>query len=266
MLPDPDQVTAIIVETAVSIVLPRFQALAAHEVMEKNRGDLVTIADLEAEKLLEARLTSLSPGSVVVGEEAVHNDSTVLDRLASDAPLWIIDPVDGTANFAAGRPTFGIVVAYLEGSEVRAGWIHMPVAGTTAVAVRGEGAQCDGEAIHASSSGPLEEMRGLLNLGYFDAQRRDQIRERSHRFAGIETQRCAAHNYLSLATGGRHFSLYRRLWPWDHAAGVLIHAEAGGYSALLDGSPYRPTERSHGLLSAPSKTSWYAIHDYLLAD
>ena len=127
MLPDPDQVTAIMVETAVSVVLPRFQALAAHEVMEKNLGDLVTIADLEAEKLLESRLTDLRPGSVVVGEEAVHNDAAVLERLAGDAPLWIVDPVDGTANFAAGNPTFGIVVAYLEGGEVRAGWIHMPV-------------------------------------------------------------------------------------------------------------------------------------------
>ena len=266
MLPDPDQVTEIITETAVSVVLPRFQALAAHEVMEKTRGDLVTIADLEAEKLLETRLADLTPGSVVVGEEAVHNDVTVLGRLGSDAPLWIIDPVDGTANFAAGKPIFGIVVAYLEGSEIRAGWIHMPVEGTTAVAVKGEGAYCDGEEIRASPSVPLEEMTGLLNLGYFDAQRREQIRERSRRFALIETQRCASHNYLSLALGRRHFSLYRRLWPWDHAAGVLIHQEAGGYSALLDGSPYRPTDRSHGLLSAPSKSSWYAIYDHLLAD
>jgi fructose-1,6-bisphosphatase/inositol monophosphatase family enzyme len=266
MLPDSDRVTDIICETSASVILPRFQALAADEVMEKNPGDLVTIADLEAEELLEARLTDLVPGSIVVGEEAVHNDATVLERLLSDDPLWIIDPVDGTANFAKGNPTFGTVVAYLEEGETRAGWIHMPVKGITAVAKKGEGARCEEKRLHTSPTVLLEEMTGLLNIGFFDPERRDQIRERSHRFASIETQRCAAHNYLSLAQGHRHFSVYRRLWPWDHAAGVLIHEEAGGYSALLDGSPYRPTQRSHGLLSAPDKGSWFAIHDYLLAD
>ncbi len=266
MLPDIDRVTDIITETAESVILPRFQSLAAHEVMEKAAGDLVTIADIEAEKLLERRLTDLVPGTVVVGEEAVHADATILERLVGDAPLWIVDPVDGTANFAKGNPTFGSVVAYLEGGKVLAGWIHMPVKGTTAVAMKGEGARCEGEEISVSSVVPLEEMTGLLNLGFFEPERRAQIQERSQRFALIETQRCASHNYYSLALGIRHFSLYRRLWPWDHAAGVLIHEEAGGYSALLDGSPYLPTERSHGLLSAPDKRTWYEIHDYLLTD
>ncbi len=266
MLPDPDRITEIITETAAQDILPRFQALASHEVMEKRPGDLVTVADLDAEKQLERRLTELVSGSVVVGEEAVHGDTTILDRLESKSPMWIIDPVDGTANFAAGNPIFGTVVAYLEAGDVRAGWIHMPVEGTTAVAVKGEGAWRDGTMLSAVPSVPLEEMTGLLNFGYFDPLQREQIRERSGRFASIETQRCAAHDYLCLAIGTRHFSLYRRLWPWDHAAGVLIHQEAGGYSALLDGSPYRPTERSHGLLSARSKRSWYEIHDHLLAD
>ncbi len=266
MLPDPDRVTKIITETARQDILPRFQALADHEVMEKRPGDLVTIADLDAEKQLERRLTDLTPGSVVVGEEAVHGNSAILDRLVGEAPAWIIDPVDGTANFAAGKPIFGTVVAYLEAGIVRMGWIHMPIEDTTAVAVNGEGAWRDGTKLSAVPNVPLEQMAGLLNFGYFESQRREQIRERSHRFAKIETQRCAAHNYLSLATGSRHFSLYRRLWPWDHAAGVLIHQEVGGYTALLDGSPYRAAERSHGLLSAPSKHSWYKIYDYLMAN
>lgn len=266
MKPDPNLVTEIISEIAVSAILPRFQTLADHEVMEKRPGDLVTVADLDAEKLLESRLSDLIPGSAVVGEEAVHRDGTVFGRLNSETPLWIVDPVDGTANFAAGNPIFGTVVAYLEGGEVRAGWIHMPVEGTTVVAVKGEGARCDGSIIHASSAGQLEEMTGLLNLGYFDPKRREQIRKKSYRFALIETQRCASYNYMSLALGHRQFSLYRRLWPWDHAAGILIHKEAGGYSALLDGSCYRPTERSHGLFSAPDKSTWYAIYDYLFTD
>jgi len=266
MLPDIDSVTDIITEIATRVILPRFKSLAVHEVMEKDAGDIVTIADLEAETLLEKRLTDLAPGTVVVGEEAVHEDAKILKRLDGDAPVWIVDPVDGTANFAAGNPTFGSVVAYLVGGEVLAGWIHMPVKETTIVAMKGEGARYNKEKVSVSSGVPLEEMTGLLNFGYFEPQRRAKIQKLSQRFALIESQRCASHNYYSLALGKRDFSLYHRLWPWDHAAGVLIHKEAGGYSALLNGSPYRPTERSHGLLSAPDKQMWYDIRNYLLSD
>ncbi len=266
MQPNPNLVSEIIIETANRAILPRFQALADHEVMEKRPGDLVTVADLEAEEMLEARLKDLIPGSTVVGEEAVHRDTTVFGKLSNDTPLWIVDPVDGTANFAAGNPIFGTVVAYLEGGEVRAGWIHMPVQGTTVFAVKGGGALCDGRVIHTSNPVQIEEMVGLLNLGQFGLNRRVKIQKKSDRFALIEKQRCASYNYLSLALGNRHFSLYRRLWPWDHAAGIFIHSEAGGYSALIDGSPYSPTERSHGLFSAPDKSSWYMIYDYLFTD
>src|SRR3546814_9282988 len=58
-----------------------------------------------------ARLTDLLPGSLVVGEEAVHAEPALMDQLASDAPVWILDPIDGTRNFAHGRPVFAIMVA-----------------------------------------------------------------------------------------------------------------------------------------------------------
>ena len=74
---------------------------------------------------------------------------------------------------------------------------------------------------------------------------------------------CAAHEYLRLLDGTAHFALYHQLMPWDHAAGALMHAEAGGWHAKLDGGRYRPTELAGGLLLAPDEESWHALHALL---
>ena len=107
---------------------------------EKGPGDLVTVADEESERQLTRRLMELVPNSAVIGEEAVAADQKVLDRIFDDVPVWIIDPVDGTSNFAAGKPAFGVIVAYARRGETLAGWIHDPLGKRTAVAMKGEGA------------------------------------------------------------------------------------------------------------------------------
>src|SRR3546814_16939939 len=99
MLPDLERVAAIIRETAKVERLPRFKTLAADEIREKRPGDLVTVADIEAEKRLTRQLTDLVPGSRVIGEEAIAGDEALLAAQASDGSVWIVDPVDGTANF-----------------------------------------------------------------------------------------------------------------------------------------------------------------------
>ncbi|MBV8535357.1 MAG: inositol monophosphatase, partial [Alphaproteobacteria bacterium] len=95
----PEDVALIIRRVAEEQVLTRFRRLADHEIREKAPGNLVTIADTEAELALTSALMALLPGSLVVGEEAVALDPAVLDQLAGDEPVWIIDPVDGTMNF-----------------------------------------------------------------------------------------------------------------------------------------------------------------------
>ncbi|MEQ1525116.1 MAG: inositol monophosphatase family protein, partial [Aestuariivirga sp.] len=76
--------------------------------------------------------------------------------------------------------------------------------------------------------------------------------------------RCAAYEYRIVAEGLVDFSLHYKLMPWDHAAGVLIHAEAGGYTALLDGNPYLPTIFEGGVISASNRECWQMLHDALL--
>lgn len=262
-IPDSDKVVAIIRETAERDILPRFQRLQHHEVMEKRAGEIVTIADIEAEHRLSRLLPDLVPGSQVVGEEAVAGDPAVLDRLSAGGPAWLVDPVDGTGNFAAGSPVFAVIVCYLVDGRSRAGWIHDPISGNTAVAYEGEGAWFAGTRLSAARRVPIETMTGSLNYSYFPHEMREAVRRRARAFHEIRTYRCAAHDYLSLARGDKHFSLYRRLWPWDHAAGVLLLQEAGGYTARLDGTPYRATDRVEGLLSATDPQSWEAVKNFL---
>jgi fructose-1,6-bisphosphatase/inositol monophosphatase family enzyme len=263
IVPDSDKVVAAIREAAEEDILPRFQRLERHEISEKNPGEVVTIADIEAEHRLTRLLADIVPGSAIVGEEAASKNPDILSRLEGDGPVWLVDPVDGTANFAEGRRVFGIIVCYLVDGIARGGWIHDPCTGKTAIAMAGEGAWHDGERMKPAAAVPLEQMIGTLNVGYFPDSRRKAVREAAKRFKETFSYRCAAHDYLALAGGAKHFSLYRRLWPWDHAAGVLLLAEAGGRTARLDGQPYRATGREEGILSVSSPESWDRIKNFL---
>ncbi|MEW5727646.1 MAG: inositol monophosphatase family protein, partial [Pseudomonadota bacterium] len=138
ILPAPEAVSAIIREVAEAEILPRFKNLRASQIREKKPNQLVTEADEEAEKVLARRLTALLPGAVV-GEESVEHDPRLMDALGRPGPVWVIDPVDGTANFAHGRPRFAVAVALVVDGGTVAGWIHDPVPNRTIVAVKGQG-------------------------------------------------------------------------------------------------------------------------------
>jgi fructose-1,6-bisphosphatase/inositol monophosphatase family enzyme len=265
MLPDIDRVSAIIRDVAETEILPRFRRLASADIREKGPGDLVTVADEESERQLTRRLMELVPNSAVIGEEAVAADQTVLDRVFDEAPVWIVDPVDGTSNFAAGKPAFGVIVAYVQRGETLAGWIHDPLGKRTAIAVKGEGAWLGADRLRTASAVNLPDMSGILSSRYFDKETRDRLDERKQQLARTSTLRCAAHEYLTLNSGEAHFSLYRRIMPWDHAAGTLMHAEAGGYHAKLNGERYTPADREGGLLLAPDRETWTALRDLLFA-
>jgi fructose-1,6-bisphosphatase/inositol monophosphatase family enzyme len=266
MQPDPCRVIEVLRETAERDILPCFQALAEHHVMEKKPGDLVTVADLDAERRLAQGLVALDPGSTVVGEEEAHNDPAALDRLVENDPLWIIDPIDGTQNFADGQTPFEIVVAYVVKGRTRAAWIHDPVAGDTAVAEEGAGAWLGEQRLRVAAGAAIDAMTGLINSNAFGRAHRDSVHAKKAAFAEVLRYRCAGFAFRQLAAGMRHFSIYNRLWPWDHAAGVLLHREAGGYTARVDGISYRPVDRVEGLLSAPDQETWRRIHDFLKPD
>ncbi len=246
---DPARVAAILAETAQEAVLPRFRHLTPGDIHEKTGpADLVTVADTEAERMLSVRLTDLLPGSAAVGEEAVAAHPELIERLSGANPVWVIDPVDGTALFAKGEAGFTMIVALVREGRTRMGWIHEPLAARTAIATEGEGAWMGGRPLRASADRPIAELVGA------PLWRKGRILEGAVR--RLDYRGSAGGAYLDLAEAKLDFLVARRLNPWDHAAGVLIHGEAGGYGRLFDGKPYRPLPTLTGLLLAPGPRSW----------
>lgn len=265
---DIDRVTALIAEIAAEEIMPRFTKLAAGDVREKAPGDLVTIADEVTEHRLTPLLTQLLPGSCVLGEEGAAASPALLERLAGDSPVWIIDPVDGTSNFAAGAGDFGVMVALVRHDAVLAGWIHDPRTGETVTAEQGGGAWLASRRLHvAQAPADPAELSGVLLAGYFG--NRDlgkQVQARRDRLNTLKSRRCAASEYRRLAQDEMHFALFTKLMPWDHCPGVLIHAEAGGYNSYVEGGRYTPSRmKASGLMLAPDEASWQQLYDILIA-
>ncbi len=265
MTPDPESVSALLRRAATEIILPRFRKLARHHIREKGPGDLVTIADTAAERLLTPLLAALVPGSVVVGEEAVADDRDVLERLGGTAGVWLVDPVDGTFNFAHGNPNFAIIVAFVEHGHVRAGWIHEPVEDETVWAIAGGGAWRGHQRLVLSEPPPAERMAGIVSGRLPNGRRAREALERSGHRGRMESIRCAGRTYTKLVAGEFHYAYFSRSMPWDHAAGWLIHREAGGHGAFLDGGSYSPVRSDHPLLLAPDRASWDSLRALLLS-
>jgi fructose-1,6-bisphosphatase/inositol monophosphatase family enzyme len=262
---DPDRVAAILREAAETEILPRFRALESHEISEKNPGDLVTVADRAAEAVLTQRLAGLIPGALIVGEEAHEDRPEALGEI-NDAPwAWIIDPLDGTHNFAHGTPRFAVIVALVRRGETAMGWIYDPNGGHLAVAQAGAGTMIDGERMRLAAAGPVADMTGSLGHKFADRLR---ARAGSPGAAPIPKAflryRCVGLEYMDLGQGILDFARYAgKLMPWDHAAGVLMHREAGGHAAMTgDGRAYAPGRRAPGdaLLLAPDAAAWMALN------
>jgi fructose-1,6-bisphosphatase/inositol monophosphatase family enzyme len=264
MFPHIDKVAGFIREAAAAEILPRFERLEAADIQEKGPGDLVTIADTEAERVLTNRFKDLLPGVVIVGEEATAADPAVLDRLTGDEAAFVIDPVDGTSNFAAGIPLFAVMVAYVRRGEILASWMYDPVKDLMAEAQAGGGATLNGRRLQVASSAPPATMSGSFSVRFGNRQLVRKIAGRSNLVGSTFNFRCAGQEYLTLAMGKTHFALYHRLMPWDHAPGWLLHREAGGYSRRLDGSAYSPRHIDGGLLLTPDEDSWRALHAVLI--
>ncbi|MET0271292.1 MAG: inositol monophosphatase family protein [Sphingomonas sp.] len=255
MHPLEASVTTLLREVAATIVLPRFRNLVEGDITEKTPGDPVTVADRESEIALNAVLSKLLPGSVVVGEEATAADETMLDRI-EDSAVWIVDPIDGTANFAAGKPPFAIMVALVEAGTTVAGWMLDPLSGRLCHAHRGRGAWIDGEAVIARGSG-AERLVGGISTLFLPSDRREAIEARAAgKIDMAPIPRCAGEQYPRIVLGANDFALFERTLPWDHAPGALFLEEAGGVARRLDGRPYRVGSRETGMMAAASPRIW----------
>ena len=249
------EVQALLRDVAARIVMPRFRQLDAAQIEEKAPDELVTIADRESEIALAEGLLRLVPEARVVGEEACSADPSLLEGLGKGI-VWIVDPIDGTANFAAGETPFGIMVALAVDGVSEAAWLYDPVLGRMCSAGRGEGAFVNGVRTYARTSGEAVPVAGL-STKYLPPQLRVEMESRAEgKLNCVGIPRCAAEQYPRVMLGTNDLALFWRTFVWDHPPGVLILEESGGKCARFDGTPYAIGQTCTGMLAAASPEMW----------
>jgi len=251
---------ALLRDVSAKAILPHYQKLAAHQIEAKAADDVVTIADTLAEEMLTEGLARIIPGLPVVGEEAAHADPTVRERLSSSC--WIVDPLDGTNNFAKGQAPFGILIAMADAGVAHTGWIYDPLRDRLCIAHHGKGAFVNGQRVQARTTGQ-EPPVAAVSLVFMDPARRESVRTGiAPHYTLVDVPRCAAEQYPRLVLGTNDVSIFERTLAWDHAAGVLFVNEAGGKAARPDGRVYRVDEdHLPGLIGAASPALWDQLTD-----
>jgi myo-inositol-1(or 4)-monophosphatase len=225
---------------------------------EKEAADILTRADIDVQHLLAGLIDTAYPGEAILAEEEGRDEIPDGAR----ARCWIIDPIDGTYNFARDLfPTFGISLACTELGQPIAGGIALPGLSQLYLAARGQGATCNEDAIQVSSASQLAT--ALVGIDYSKPSKRDLVMRPNTvlaQHAGqIRAPGCAVVGLCAVATGHCEAHFDAGLQPWDIAAGALIVEEAGGRVSRADGSSLDLLDGGQGLLA-----SNVHLHDELL--
>jgi myo-inositol-1(or 4)-monophosphatase len=227
---DRQQLQSIVREVAQNTLLPLYNNVQREY---KKDGSIITRADKAVQLALTERLAGICPEVLLLGEEMSAEQQQAL--LNSGKPIWCLDPVDGTSNFATGLPFFSISLALIESGEVKAGIVLDPVRDELFAAVRGQGAWLNDIPLQAEETG-LQLKR---SIAFVDFKRLPKAL--SSRIVGDKpygSQRNLGSIALELcwlAAGRGHIYLHGSQHIWDYAAADLILAEAGGYAATLQG-------------------------------
>ena len=262
-----DRVGDVLREVSALAIEPRFETLRDGDVRVKSPGEVVTVADVEAEQLLKARLGELVSDAVFVGEEE-FSDGAGLQEALHEERVWLVDPLDGTTNFISGSPLWAVMVALVSGGRTSAAWIWQPAAKVMYQAESGAGATRNGVAI-ARPRAPTEatDLRGAVLTRFLDRPTAERVEANRGRFASVSAGTGSAGiDYPMVTEGQQDFVMYWRTLPWDHAPGALLVAESGGYVRRLDGSPYSPRQEAAGLMAAADPDTWQVVRDALLGD
>lgn len=196
---------------------------------------LLTDADLASQELIVTSLTQEFPDHGILAEED-------LDRGRGNEYLWIIDPLDGTTNYAHGYPKFAVSIAVARQGKVIAGAVHDPIAGELFSAARGEGARLNGQPIRVSVTAEIDDALLATGFPYWTRERPEGLMAKFKAFAlraqGVRRAGAASLDLCDLACGRLDGFWEEGLAPWDTAAGGLIVEEAGGRLTKFDGTPF----------------------------
>ncbi|MBK3745221.1 inositol monophosphatase, partial [Paraburkholderia aspalathi] len=200
-----DWLADLLADAANAEIMPRFRSLGEGDIRQKtSAADLVTDADINAERVITARLRERYPNALVIGEEAVSDNPDLLHGLGGAEMAFVIDPVDGTFNFASGVPLFGVMLAVVVNGETVAGIIHDPVGKDWIMATRGGGSYIrrpDNSRTKVRVADPVDisQMTGSVSWQYTAEPLRSRLARNHAKFLSQLGYRCAAHEYRIIA-------------------------------------------------------------------
>ncbi|WP_203653246.1 inositol monophosphatase family protein [Demequina activiva] len=254
-------------------IRPRFRALKDGDITAKSGpNDLVTVADVEAERVLTPLLAAIED-IPVVGEEATEQDPTLPEVLGTAQAAWTVDPVDGTWNFAHGSVEYAVMVARVQDGAAQAGWILHPetgdlLHGATDAPATVRTAAGDVRAVASVADAParpLSQLRGMMTLTFAPGPVAECLAGMTEDVAEITPPRmCAGWDYWDVLSGHLDFVMYFRAKPWDHAPGAAILRAAGFAVRHLDGAEYRPGDPGRPFLAARAQ-EWDALAEAIRA-
>ena len=237
-VPDLARAAPLVRQAALQEILPRAQDPNARL---KADGTWVTDADLAMQRRVQSDLAALWPHIPLLGEEMpAERQARLMAAEAADPEgpgLWVLDPLDGTSNFAAGLPVFGPSLAWVQGGLVRLGVVFDVIRDELFSAALGQGAQLNGRRLPAPATQvPLAKAIACVDFKRLSAPLAAQLAARPP-YSSQRSIGSVALDWCWLAAGRFHLYLHGSQGLWDYAAGGLILAEAGGHSRSLNGSP-----------------------------
>ena len=230
-MPDPLQTALAVAKEAGALMEHVHRPLNIEE--KGRRADLVTQADRASERLIVERLRAQYPSATILGEEGGERKGTSQER-------WIVDPLDGTTNFAHGYPLFCVSIAYEREGEVRAGVVYAPMMNEVFAAERGGGARCNEQPVRVSAIETVDAAMLCTGFKPSDYDRNGKHFARASRHAQAVRRDGSAALDLAYVARGRFDAFWEfDLAPWDMAAGALLVREAGGSVTAAEGGAFR---------------------------
>lgn len=225
-----DELRRLVASAASAELLPRYADVSR---ARKVDGSVVTEADLVMQQRIGRELAARWPETALLGEEMAGTEQAAI--LRSGRPVWLLDPLDGTSNFASGVPFFSVSLALLEAGRIRLGIVYDPIREECFSAVAGGGAFIDGQPLRARRSDiSLRQSIALVDFKRLAPPLATRLAS-APPYASQRSFGSIALDWCWIAARRGHVYLHGRQHLWDYAAGWLILNEAGGYSATLDG-------------------------------